>query len=100
MGVLQSISSTFLLAAFAPIFFHQKNVIREKLLKTLSYKKAACKMLMNMKPMVNFINILRPAFALIFFCQNYTKKKCNLRKAAQNTSIQKSCSKNVAEIDT
>jgi len=36
---------------------------------------------------VNFINILRPAFAPIFFCQKITKPNCYWRKAVQNTKF-------------
>jgi len=51
------------------------------------------------RAVVNFINNLRAAFAPIFLCQKkITKPNCNKRKAAQNTLLQKSCSKNVDEI--
>jgi hypothetical protein len=43
-----------------------KIVTREKLRKTLLYEKGVCKMLMKLSPIVNFINILRAAFVLIF----------------------------------
>jgi hypothetical protein len=42
---------------------------------------------------VNFINILRAAFALIFLCQKITNPNCNWRKTSQNTFIKKSCIK-------
>jgi len=50
-----------------------QTVTREKLHKTLLYEKGASKMLMKLTPVVNFINILQAAFALIFFCQTITK---------------------------
>jgi len=60
-------------------------VIREKLSKALLYKKAAHKMLVTLKPVVNFINILQTAFLPIFFCpkklQSHTVSKEKLRKA-------------------
>ncbi len=40
--------------------------------KALSFKKRARKMLMKLTPVVNFLNILVAAFALIFFCQKIT----------------------------
>ena len=44
------------------------------------------------KPMANFTNILRGAFAPISFCQKVTNPNCKRIKAAQNTFVQKSCS--------
>ncbi len=35
------------------------------------------------------INILGAAFAPIFLCQKITKPKCNQRRAAQSTFVQK-----------
>jgi len=40
-------------------------------------------------PVVNFTNILRVAFVLIFLRQKIAKPNCNLKKAAQNTFVQK-----------
>jgi len=36
---------------------------------------------------VNLINILRAAFAPIFFCQKITNPKCKWRKAAQSSNV-------------
>jgi hypothetical protein len=40
-------------------------------------------------PGVNFINILQASFIPIFLHQKITKPKCNSRKAAQSTFVQK-----------
>jgi len=40
-------------------------------------------------PIVNFTNILRAAFVLIFFCKIITITKSKHIKAAQNTFVQK-----------
>jgi len=45
------------------------------------------------------MNILRAAFAPIYFCQKITKPNCILRKAVQSTFVQKKCALNVDEID-
>jgi len=49
-----------------PIFLLQKitkpNLMREKLRKTLSNKKAAHKLLVKLTPWVNFTNVLQAAF--------------------------------------
>jgi len=42
-----------------------------------------------MKLVVNLINILRAAFAQIFFCQKITKPNYNWRKAARSNFIGK-----------
>jgi len=52
--------------------------------------KVACRTLMKLTPLVNFINILLAAFAPIFLCQKITKPNRNLRKAAQNSFVPKS----------
>jgi len=44
---------------------------------TLLYKTGACKILMKLTPVVNFINILQAAFAPIFFFQKITKPEYN-----------------------
>ena len=50
-------------------------VSTEKLHKTLLYKKAACKMLLKLTPLVNLNNNLQAAFALIsFWPKNYKPK--------------------------
>ena len=49
---------------------------------------------------VNFTNILRAAFALIFLCQKSINLKCKNIKAACVTLVRKSCLLNVGEIDT
>jgi hypothetical protein len=61
-----------------------QTVIREKLPKVIQYKKAPHKMLAKLTLVVNFINILRAAFAPIFFLlklQSQTATKEKLRKA-------------------
>jgi len=60
-----------------------QTVIREKLQKTIQYKKAPHKMLVKLTPVVNFINILRATFAPIFFLlklqsQTATKEKLHI----------------------
>jgi hypothetical protein len=61
-----SISSTFYTQLLRQYFDAKKlqsqNITREKLHKTLLYEKFACKMLMKLKTVANFINILRAAF--------------------------------------
>jgi len=52
---------------FLPKKLQSQNVTREKLCKALSYKKFVHKMFMKFTTVVNFINILLAAFALIFF---------------------------------
>jgi len=47
---------------------------------------------------VNFINILRAAFAPIFLCQKITNPNCTYGKASQNTFVQKRRKYNVDEI--
>ncbi len=49
--------------------------------------KTACKMWLKMTTVVNFINILRLAFAQIFFCKKITKLNCKQRKTVQNTFL-------------
>jgi len=44
---------------------YKANETREKLLNLLFYKKCTRKMLTKLTPGVNFINILRTAFALV-----------------------------------
>ena len=57
--------------AFAPIFFCQKSTIlalsREKLLKTLSYKKDARKMLVKLTPGGNLIKDIKNAIPVFNF---------------------------------
>jgi len=53
--------SNILWVAFAPIFFTQ-TVIGEKLRKTLSFEKAACKIMVKLTTGVNFI------YSLMFNC--------------------------------
>jgi len=57
-------------------------------------------MLMKLTPIVNFINILRAVFELIFFHQKKSKPNCDERKAAQSTFVQKRLWENVDESDT
>jgi len=45
-----------------PQNYKSQTVSREKQHKTLSYKKSVCKMLVKLRPGVNFTNILREAF--------------------------------------
>jgi hypothetical protein len=45
------------------------NCTYRKATKTFMYEKDAPKMLVKLRPVVNFINILWAAFAPIFFCQ-------------------------------
>jgi len=59
---------------------------------TKIWQKVACKMLMKLKPVVNFINILQAAFAPISLCQKITKPSSNKKKSAQSTFVQKRCS--------
>jgi len=50
-------------------------------------------MLVKLIPVVNFTNIIKVAFAPIFFCQKNTKWNCKYAKAAQNTFVQKGAHK-------
>jgi hypothetical protein len=50
-----------------------QTVSREKLRKTLSFKKAACKIVVTLTPGVNFINILLEPFCAKFWHQKITK---------------------------
>ena len=48
---------------------------------------------------VNFTNFLQAAFAPMSLRQNNTNLSRRYKKIAQKTFVQKSCSKNVGEID-
>jgi len=72
----QRFTHTFFVQNFAPKIT-KLNIIKEKLLNLLSYKKQASKILMKLTAVVNFINDLKAAFAPIFFCQKITKPNCN-----------------------
>jgi hypothetical protein len=50
-------------------------------------------------PGVNFTNILREAFGLIFLRQKSTNLKCKSKKAARKTSERKNCKQNDCKID-
>jgi hypothetical protein len=61
--------------------------------QTFLIEKTAHKMLIKLKSVVNFTNILQTAFVPVFFCQKITKPNFNYRIATQKTSIQKSAHK-------
>jgi hypothetical protein len=81
VNILASISPTFsdqLLRQYSCAKkLQNQTVIREKLRTALLYKNPACKKFMILAAVVNFFNILRAAFAPIFYCQKITKPKCN-----------------------
>jgi len=57
-----------------------------------SYERFAHFTLMKLTPIVNFTNILRVAFALIFFRQKITNPNCKKKKGTLNSFAQESCS--------
>jgi hypothetical protein len=59
-----------------------QNVTKEKLLKTFVYEKGPSKMMTKLIPIVNLINILQAAIALIFLHQKITKPNCRLKKSS------------------
>jgi len=58
---------------------------RERLCKTLLFKKADHKMFAKLTSLVNFTNILGVAFTMIFFCQKIPNPNCKKREALRNT---------------
>ncbi len=75
--------ATYVLISFCQKKMANAKLSTENLQKTLSYKKAAHKLLVKLTPVV---------FVLIFFCLAITYTNFRYRKAAQNSSIQKSWS--------
>jgi len=61
-----------------PIKESQTQILNtQKLCKTLSYEKAAHKMIVKLTPVVNFTNILQAVFFSIIFRQKIAKLNCN-----------------------
>jgi len=71
----QHFMSSFYIHQYSTGKKQSKAVIREKLCKPILYKKL--QILVKSTPLVNFMNILRAAFAPIFFRQKITKQSCN-----------------------
>jgi len=60
------------------VVFWQNNFVQKT--------KAACKMWVKLKPVVNFTHILKAAFEEISFCQKNTNTNCKHRKDAKKIS--------------
>jgi len=70
-----------------------KTVTREKLHKTLSYKKGESKMLMKLTPGVNFINVLMHRFPMHPKSEKKTVKKSSVILYFWDLHVAKSASK-------
>jgi hypothetical protein len=66
---------------------NQRKVVQN----TFVGKKAAPKMLVKLRPEVNYTNILRAAFAPTSLRQKIANPNCNQRKAAKNNLVQIRC---------
>jgi len=56
-----------------------QTVSREKLVKTLLYKIAACRMLVKLTPAVNLINVLRASFLYEMLVQKFHMKNVRVK---------------------
>ncbi len=62
---------------------YTKKIFKKTTVSTLSYKKGALKMLVKLTTVVNFPNVLQPAFAPISFYQKITKPNCKQKETAK-----------------